>query len=210
MENRDTIEIETYFRNALPAGEYPYPFWHSADKWNAYETMNRLSLYFDEQGHIVVVTRGPAGSNENRGAYAHVQPPAFAKDQWLWTDADGKQQPAVSLFSTHYAPSNPHLAALDRTYKAFALRMRDASCVQCHNPANPADANRLTLLQTPEHAAAEVDGVIAEVISGSMPQDDLGLRKVIDPKLRAAILSTAQAFRAELTAADAWETKRVR
>jgi hypothetical protein len=32
------IHIEAYFRNAMPPGEYPYPFWHSADKWNAYET----------------------------------------------------------------------------------------------------------------------------------------------------------------------------
>jgi len=205
LENRDTIQLEAYFRNALPPGEYPYPFWHSADKWNAYETMNRLSLYLDEAGKIVVATRGSAGSYDARGDYAHVQTPAFEKDRWLWTDPNGKQEPEVSLFSAHYAPNNPHLPALDRAYKAFALRMRDASCVQCHNPSNPADADWLTLLQTPEHASGEVDRVIAEVKSGAMPQDDLGLRKEIDPKLRADILKTAQAFRAELTAADKWE-----
>ncbi|MGE4221049.1 MAG: cytochrome b, partial [Alphaproteobacteria bacterium] len=29
--------IEAYFRNQLPPGRYPYPFWHSEAKWNAYQ-----------------------------------------------------------------------------------------------------------------------------------------------------------------------------
>ena len=29
-ENLDIIKLEAFFRNELPAGEYPYPFWHSA------------------------------------------------------------------------------------------------------------------------------------------------------------------------------------
>ena len=66
----------------------------------------------------------------------------------------------------------------------------------------------LTLLQTPLHAAAEVDHVIKEVEDGTMPQDDLGLKKALDPKLKASILKTAQAFRNELVAADAWEATR--
>lgn len=207
-ENLDTIRLETYFRNALPSGEYPYPFWHSTAKWSAYETMNRLSLYLNDKGRIFVATRGAAGSNDSRGPYAHVQPPAFVKDQWLWTDADGKQQPEVSLFAARYQATNPHLKSLDQTYKAFALGMRDASCVNCHNPTNSADADWLTLLQTPNHAAGEIERVIAEVKSGAMPQDEFGLRKDIDPKLRADILKTAMAFRAELRAADDWEAKR--
>ena len=40
--NLDVIRIEAYYRNALPSGDYPYPFWHSADKWSAYETANEL------------------------------------------------------------------------------------------------------------------------------------------------------------------------
>jgi hypothetical protein len=38
-----------------------------------------------------------------------------------------------------------------------------------------------------------------------MPQDDVGLRKELDPRLRAAILKTAVTFRQELSAADRWE-----
>ncbi|MEI7714089.1 MAG: hypothetical protein WCI94_21825 [Rhodospirillales bacterium] len=86
--------------------------------------------------------------------------------------------------------------------------MREASCIGCHNPSNPQDMEWLTLLQTPLHAAAEVDHVIKEVEDGTMPQDDLGLKKALDPKLKASILKTAQAFRNELVAADAWEATR--
>ena len=38
-----------------------------------------------------------------------------------------------------------------------------------------------------------------------MPQDDIGLPKELDPKLRDSILRTAQAFRDELVQANLWE-----
>jgi hypothetical protein len=41
-----------------------------------------------------------------------------------------------------------------------------------------------------------------------MPRDDVGLRKDIDPKLRADILRTAEEFQRALTEADQWEAKR--
>ncbi len=28
------------FRNALDPGQYPYPFWHNAKKWNDYQKAN--------------------------------------------------------------------------------------------------------------------------------------------------------------------------
>ncbi len=204
-ENVDIIRVEAFFRNELPAGEYPYPFWHSADKWNAYETMNQVNFYLNDKGEIFVGTRGNAGSNDARGSYTHVAHETFVKDHWLWTDANGKPQPEVTLFSARYQAGNPHLSRLDETYRAFASEMREGSCTGCHTPANPADATTLTLLQTPAHAAAEIDRVIDQVEKGEMPQDDIGLRKEIDPNLRAAILKTAQAFRNELAAADEWE-----
>jgi hypothetical protein len=207
-ENLDIIKLESYFRNELPAGEYPYPFWHSAAKWNAYEVMNQVSFYLNDKGQIFVATRGDTGSNADKGQYAHVDHEPFQKDHWQWTDEKGQQQPEVTLFSARYQASNPHMQRLDRTYRAFASEMRQASCVGCHNPSNPQDVEWLTLLQTPSHAAGEIDRVIKEVADGSMPQDELGLKKEIDPKLRESILRTAQAFRNELVAADAWEKTR--
>jgi len=61
-EHIKVIHIEAYFRNAMPPGEYPYPFWHSADKWNAYETANELKFYLTPAGQVFVVTRSQGGS----------------------------------------------------------------------------------------------------------------------------------------------------
>ena len=204
-ENLDIIRVEAYFRNDLPAGDYPYPFWHSADKWNAYETMNQVNFYLNAEGKIFVGTRGAAGSNAAKGPYTHVAHEPFQKGQWQWTDQTGKSQPEVTLFSARYQSGNPHTERLDQNYRAFASEMRAASCDGCHNPSNPAHSDQLTLLQTPAHAAGEIDRVIKEVQEGTMPQDELGLRKEIDPALRSAILRTAVAFRNELVAANQWE-----
>ena len=207
-ENLDIIRVEAFFRNDMPAGDYPYPFWHSSDKWNAYESMNQVNFYLNDKGEIFVGTRGEAGSNAAKGPYSHVAHEPFQKGAWQWTDASGKAQPEVSLFSTRFQGENPHQQRLDETYRAFAASMREASCVGCHNPSNPAHSDALTLLQTPWHAAGEIERVIKEVDEGSMPQDELGMRQAIDPKLRATILRTAVAFRNELNAAEDWEALR--
>jgi hypothetical protein len=198
------IRVEAYFRNALPSGDYPYPFWHSADKWNAYETSNEVRFYLNPQGQAFLVTRDAAGGEDHRGAYAHATTPAFT-GAWQWRDANGDKQPHVSLFSPRYSKANPYLSELDKTYRSFALRIRDESCLDCHTPANKAEAERLVLLQTPAHAANEIGNVIKAVQSKEMPQDDIGLRKDIPAEHRAAVLKDAVAFRDELALADKWE-----
>lgn len=207
-DKMDILKMEAYFRNSLPSGDYPYPFWHNPATWGQFEAANVINLYIDGNGRVVIFTRSGDGSNDNRGSYAHVEPPVFVQDQWTWTDAKGQTQPRVMLFSSRYQAANPRLVGLDKTYRAFAETMREASCIACHNPKNPGGMNRLALLQTPLHAAAEIDRVIKSVRDNRMPEDDIGLPKDIDPKLRESILRTAEAFRAELVAADAWETAR--
>ncbi|MEA2789045.1 MAG: hypothetical protein QOG73_1451, partial [Acetobacteraceae bacterium] len=75
--------------------------------------------------------------------------------------------------------------------------VRGESCLECHIPANKAGSDRLVLLQTPLHAAGEIDNVIAAVKSAEMPEDDIGLRKDIPASDRAALLADAMAFRDE-------------
>ncbi len=204
LSHTPVIRLEAYFRNILPSGDYPYPFWHSADKWNAYESSNEIGLYLDGKGLAFILTRDAAGSEARRGAYAPAKTPAFT-GAWQWRDASGKLQPHASLFSARYSKTNPYLPALDRTYKAFAMRIRDESCLDCHTPVNKAEAYRLVLLQTPMHASGEIDNVIKAVKSKEMPEDDIGLRKDIPAAQRAAVLNDAVAFRNELTLADKWQ-----
>ncbi len=198
------IRVEAYFRNALPAGDFPYPFWHSADKWTAYEAANELRFYLDPNSLAFIVTRGAAGNESRRGIYAHADTPAF-DGTWQWRDANGDQQPRVSLFGARYSQANPILPDLDQTYRSFALKVRDESCLNCHTPANLGQSDRLVLLQTPRHAAGEIDDVIEAIRSGKMPQDDIGLRKEIPVERRTAILNAAVSFREKLGLADEWE-----
>lgn len=66
-EHVAVIHIEAYFRNALPPGEFPYPFWHSADKWNAYETANELKFYLNHDGKVFVITRSQTVAKQIAG-----------------------------------------------------------------------------------------------------------------------------------------------
>src|SRR6185503_4088349 len=34
------VTLETAFRNRLPPGQFPYPFWHEDAKWTAYQGAN--------------------------------------------------------------------------------------------------------------------------------------------------------------------------
>ena len=43
------------FRNALDPGQYPYPFWHDAKKWNDYQSANTLILWIAPQSGTIVV-----------------------------------------------------------------------------------------------------------------------------------------------------------
>ena len=71
----------------------------------------------------------------------------------------------------------------------------------------PKFMNRLTLLQTPQHAAGEIDAVLKTVNDRSMPQTDKGDRRALDPKLKTELLITGEAFKKALDDAAAWQKK---
>ncbi len=204
-DDLDIIWLGAMFRNQLPPGEYPYPFWHSAAKWADYEAAAGVNFYLSPEGKVILATRARDGSTAGRPAYAHREPPVF-DGAWQWTDAHGGLEPRASLFSNKYSHDNPFLAELDSTYKKFALELRDGKCIRCHAPNNRSGMDRLVLLQTPVHAAAEIDGVLKEVRAGDMPQDDFGFKKPIDAALRDSILTSGEQFRAAIEQADQWES----
>ncbi len=198
------IGIEAYFRNGLPPGRYPYPFWHSSAKWDAYEKSNELRFRVRKDGKVEFAYRTDKGSEENRGPYAHVERPPFLGD-WMWRDDKGGAEPVVTLFSEFYSADNPNLAALDVAYRKMALSFRDANCTVCHQPEGHGRMNKLVLLQTPVHAASHIDAVLVEIRSGKMPVDDYGDPLTIKTSLRQRLLADGGEFKRVIDAADAWE-----
>ena len=41
------IRLEAAFRNRLAPGQFPYPFWHEAEKWAMYQKANEILLWWD-------------------------------------------------------------------------------------------------------------------------------------------------------------------
>lgn len=166
------------FRNELDYGQYPYPFWHDAKKWTDYEDANTISFWIEPKS--MKISQFVFYKRADKAAVAqstrrHV--PSF-DGNWMWVDDKGRQQPAPTLFVGLFSDKNPHLAALDQSYKKFALTLRDADCVSCHVPNNPDKMRRLVLLQTPLHAASEIERVIRDVKRGSMPLDEIGMEQI--------------------------------
>lgn len=199
-----TIRIQAYFRNELPPGRYPYPFWHSDAKWQAYEKSNELRFRMSKEGRVVFAYRADSGSEANRGAYAPVVHKPFL-GEWMWRDDKGGAQPVATLFSEFYSPDNPGLAALDDSYRRMAIAFRNADCTVCHQPEGHRKMNKLTLLQTPLHAATHIDAVLDEIRTGKMPVDDYDDPKKLDPALKAELLDSGEAFKRLIDTADAWE-----
>lgn len=200
-----TVSVQAYFRNKMPAGRYPYPFWHSDTKWRAYEVSNEIRFRMNDEGKVLFAYRADTWTDEARPAgYEAVKHPYFL-GEWMWRDDAGGAQPEVTLFSEFYSPDNPNLGALDDAYRKMAINFRDADCTVCHMPEGHRKMNKLTLLQTPYHAASAIDAVLDEVRTGKMPVDDYNDPKPIDAKLKADLLANGEAFRQLLLTADAWE-----
>ncbi|MBL8521352.1 MAG: hypothetical protein JNK75_11855 [Betaproteobacteria bacterium] len=193
------------FRNELDFGQYPYPFWHEAKKWTDYEDANTMAIWISPKdfkiGQLTFYKRAdkPAVAQLKR---RHM--PTF-DGKWMWVDKDGREQPAPTLFLGLYSDKNPHLQELDKTYRTFALTMREAQCDTCHVPNNPDKMKRLVLLQTPLHAAAEIERSIKDVKRDRMPLDDSGNEKPLDEKMKAKFLTDGEAFAKAVKAAREWE-----
>jgi len=200
------IRLHTAFRNRLPPGNYAYPFWHDAEKWTTYQNANEVLLWWDPAKDKIRILQFTAlGANPPLLPVTQV---AHAFDgKWLWTDAQGRTQPKVSLFDGLFEPTNPHLARIEATYKAMALRLREGQCNDCHVPNNPDKSKRLVLLQTPAHAAAEIKRLLKSIRSDRMPRDAFGIEQPLDHLTKAALLEDGVAFDSALDDAKRWETE---
>jgi len=207
IEGRYRARLEGLFRNNLMPGQYPYPFWHDAKKWNDYQRANGITLWIEPHTSKIVVGQFSRqdGADPRLNTPSRI-PPAF-DGQWMWVDDTGAPQPKPALFIGLFSPDNPHLEKLQSTYKDLALAMRNSTCNSCHVPDNPEKMKRLVLLQTPVHAAGEIKRVMAAVRESRMPLDDIGIEKELDAETKATLLKFGAAFESTVNAAYAWEKR---
>ena len=193
------------FRNRLPPGQFPYPFWHEANKWNTYENAKAMLFWFDPKSNKArVVQFTHLGEGAPLVAVQPIVTPAF-DGKWMWTDTQGKTQPAVTLFDGLFSETNPYKQGLDASYRVLALSLRESQCLQCHVPNNPQRSTKLVLLQSPAHAAAEIKRLLKQVTTDRMPVDDYGLEESLNPAVKALLLERGRDFEQFVDKAYAWE-----
>jgi hypothetical protein len=49
------IRLRAGFRNRLPPGQFPYPFWHDEAKWGVYQAANSVLLWVDPKTAKIVI-----------------------------------------------------------------------------------------------------------------------------------------------------------
>lgn len=199
------IRLRAGFRNLLPPGEFPYPFWHDEAKWGVYQAANSVLLCVNPKTAKIVI--GQFTERGHDGPVVSTQPiwPKF-DGNWMWMDKEGRIQPRVTLFDGLFRQDNPYLPKLDLTYRTLALRMRDAQCDGCHVPNNPWKMRRLVLMHTPAHAAGEISRLMTAVREDRMPLDvDSGIEQPLEPALKRALLESGGAFEEVVKAAKDWE-----
>ena len=201
------IRLRAGFRNLLPPGQFPYPFWHEEAKWGVYQAANSVLLWVNPKTAKIVI-----GQFTERGSWGTLVSTQHIKPKfdggWMWMDREGRIQPRVTLFDGLFRPDNPYLPKLDFTYRTLALRMRDSQCDNCHMPNNPMPMRRLVLMHTPAHAAGEITRLMKAVREDRMPLDEAGIEQPLEPALKRALLESGSAFEELVQAAKQWEAAR--
>lgn len=195
------LELKAKFRSKLDPGDYPYPFWHSHQKWQAYLNLNSLCVVFRDDRIVAVYRMATSG-------------PAVAPDErkwdgrWHWTDATGSEQPRVALFSYMFGADNPHRAAVDEAYRRLEKGFRARECTACHAPDNAGKAKSLLLLNYPNQALLSRRTLLRALENNEMPPEDTARQKpagIADDAQRAELIEMAKTFVREADAAFALE-----
>src|SRR3954454_24957527 len=118
------VRLRAGFRNLLPPGQFPYPFWHQEAKWGVYQAANSVLLWVNPKTAKIVI--GQFTERGDGSPLVSTQPirPKF-DGSWMWMDKEGRIQPRVTLFDGLFRQNNPYLPKLDFTYRTGAT---DARC----------------------------------------------------------------------------------
>ncbi|GJL55720.1 MAG: hypothetical protein NPIRA02_28520 [Nitrospirales bacterium] len=152
------------FRNQLPDGEYPYPFWHAKSKWEKY----------NESAELILLIRRGKVIGAFRSAKKRTPRPSYRdrtwNGDWLWNNSDSTVlQPRVTNYDTIFSPDNPYVKQLDEAYWKLSLGFRSENCMICHSPSNVGEMRTLELLSSPGHALGARNRLVAVFEDNSMP-----------------------------------------
>jgi hypothetical protein len=194
------LHIPVTFRGAMPAGAYPYPFWHSAKKWDAYNYST--TVHFIIQNGVVPGALRSADQDTTRPKVAHSW-----DGLWQW-EQDGVQMPYVSIYEYLLSKGNPYADTLDSSYRALEARMRQNNCQACHAPDNQGNSAQLEFFVYPNQALAGRHDIITQLTRNEMPPKNnaLGLTAgIADPAERELLLQLARDFESTGDKALGWE-----
>lgn len=154
------LRIDARIRPIAPE-EYPYPFWHSAAKWQDYQQSRQVGLLF--RGNQLI-----AGYRNAELDPTIAFTPKTWDGKWTW-DVNGQQGTRVSLYTYSLSPGNPDRAALETAYRDLEGAMRPYFCTSCHNPANPANMNPLVFFTHPSQALVARHDIVKQLEANAMP-----------------------------------------
>jgi hypothetical protein len=174
VDNRTILRLPYQFRNQLDMGDYPYPFWHSKKKWDAFQLSPELLFVF-EKGKIAGALRS-VERDKSRPYVAHEW-----DGKWQWTDEKGEQQPTVTLYKSIFSLTNPHVSELDVAYRAFESESRKFNCAVCHNPSNASKMYPLAILNYPNQALSARHSVVSVIENNTMPPPSVDAKQVAHP-----------------------------
>jgi hypothetical protein len=183
VDNLTLLHLPCRFRNALDAGAYPYPFWHSQKKWDNYQRATEVTLVL-ESGKII------AGYRSDREDPTRPDVARRWDGLWQWTDVAGEEMPYASLYSYLFAASNPHVERLDAAYRALEAEARPHNCTFCHSPSNPAQMNPLRLLNFPNQALSVRHQIVQQLEQNRMPPAE----GIADDAQRWKLIERARSF----------------
>jgi hypothetical protein len=193
---RTVLRASTRFRSALDPGEYPYPFWHSTEKWQSYQLS--VETIFLLEGDTIVGALRSAAQDQSRPFTQR----AFDGDWNLGQREEAESRPVV-LFQRLFSPSNPWVPTLDRAFRNFEAESRPYHCAGCHRPDNRAHQDQLEMFCYPNQALASRHTIVRAIEDKRMPPDGL------DDEQRARLAAAARAFEAAAEAALASEARPV-
>jgi hypothetical protein len=194
------LHVPVTFRGAMPAGAYPYPFWHSAKKWDAYNYSTTLHFII-QNGQVTGALRS-LDQDTTRPKVAHTW-----DGLWAW-EQGGTQMPYVSLYGYLLSKTNPYSERLDDAYRTLEARMRQNNCQACHAPDNQGNSTQLEFFVYPNQALVGRHDIVKQLTKNEMPPKDntLGFASgIADDAERNALLALARDFETAGDSALDWE-----